>query len=115
MRSALLTPLNLGLIWVWEEKGRELWSRGEPLILERRDLLFGSLLQCGISQFECLVVPESSKPPAEFLRERLITAGKKGSQYGTCLSIVNEAFERHLGKGFHRHPEPSKETRFSFS
>ena len=47
-------------------------------------------------------------PTAGFLRKRIITSSKSGSKYGTCLFIVNEAFERHLGKGFLRHPEPSK-------
>ena len=59
MRSALLTPLNLGLISVGEKIAQDLWSRKEPAVLERRDILFGSLVQCGISQFECLAVPES--------------------------------------------------------
>jgi len=108
MRSALLTPLNLGLISVGEKIAQDLWSRKEPAVLERRDILFGSLVQCGISQFECLAVSESSMPTAGFLRKRIITSSKSGSKYGTCLFIVNEAFERHLGKGFLRHPEPSK-------
>lgn len=47
-------------------------------------------------------------PTAEFLRARITTPGKRGSKYGTCLFIVKETFEKHLGKEFHRHPEPNK-------
>lgn len=105
MRSALLTPVNLGLIGVWERSARDLWSREEAAILERRDILFGTLVQCGISQFECLTIPESYMPTAEFLRKRLTT---KVSDYGTCLFIVKETFERHLGKDFALHPDRDK-------
>jgi hypothetical protein len=104
MRSALLTPVNLGTIWVWEDSARKLWSREEATILERRDIFFGSLVQCGISQFECLTIPESHMPIADFLRKRITT---KVGDYGTCLFIVKETFERHLGKEFCLHPNPS--------
>jgi len=105
MRSALLTPVNLGTIWVWENIARDTWSREEAAILERRDILFGSLVQCGISQFECLAIPESYMPIAEYLRKRITT---NVGEYGTCLFIVKEAFERHLGKDFYLHPDPGK-------
>jgi hypothetical protein len=108
MRSALLTPVNLGLIGVHERHVPGSSSRDNPLILQRRDVLFGSLLQCGISQLECLAVPESYKPTTDFLQKRIVQWTDKPSTYGTCLFLVNEAFEKFLGKQFHRHPDPSK-------
>jgi hypothetical protein len=108
MRSALLTPVNLGYIWVHEKHVPEASSRDDPVILQRRDVLFGSLLQCGISQLECLAVPESYKPTADFLRKRIVAWTDEPSTYGTCLFLVNEAFEKCLGKQFQRHPDFSK-------
>ena len=105
MRSALLTPVNLGTIWVFEDKAREHWERKDAAVLERRDILFGSLVQCGVSQFECLAIPDSYMPTAEVLRRRMVT---KQDNYGTCLSIVHGSFEKHLGKNFCLHPQPDK-------
>jgi hypothetical protein len=54
---------------------------------------------------ECLTVPESYKPTADFLRDRIVAWTDEPSTYGMCLFLANEAFEKYLGKKFHNYPD----------